>query len=222
MSKVLIDLVGKKFGRLTVIRREGFKQCSTKQPTWACQCDCGGSKVVLGVHLRGGTVRSCGCLHLERAKKLNRSHGGSGTATHTSWRAMRERCTNPSNSHYKNYGGRGIGFTAKWNKFENFLLDMGERPEGTSLERRDNNGDYEPENCFWATPNQQSRNTTRTIKIEWQGRTQCMKDWAKEIGVTDCALKYRIKKFGLQTAMTMPKYSKSNKKVPHESNDRQP
>ena len=204
MSRKLIDLVGKRFGKLIVIKREGSVQRNTSQPTWLCRCECGKTSVVMGGNLRNGVTNSCGCL-----KKSNSLvHGMSGSPEHQSWRGMIARCTDPNNSHYSKYGGRGIKVCKRWHKFENFFTDMGNRLPGTSLDRwPDNNGDYKPSNCRWALPQEQSRNTTRSVKITFKGRTMCRKDWAEEIGITDGALKNRLKKYSLEKAMTKGRLS---------------
>lgn len=204
--KPVIDLTGKSFGRLRVISYGGFVLQGVKKRVkvhrWNCICSCGRKAEVSGVNLRTGVTQSCGCLAVERNGA--RTHGKTKTPTHNSWRAMIERCYNKNNSHYKNYGGRGIVVYAPWRgSFEAFLLDMGERPPGKTLDRFPyNNGNYEPSNCRWAEKNEQIRNTTRTVFISWRGETLCRKDWAIRIGITDTALEYRLKKWGLEKAMT--------------------
>ena len=205
MSKKLIDLTGLRFGRLLVIRREGAVKRGTAQPTWLCQCDCGESKIALGASLRGGVVKSCGCIKRENGPRINRSHGMSGSLTYNSWRAMKERCDNPNNSHYAIYGGRGVRYRPEWGSFEHFYADMGDRPRGTTLDRKDPNGEYSKDNCLWATAKEQSRNTTRSVFITWGGKTLCLKDWAKELGILHGALQYRLKHWPFEIAMTASK-----------------
>lgn len=199
MSRVLIDLTGKRFGMLVVIYRWGFIQKNTKQPTWLCRCDCGDVSIVEGSNLRKGATRSCGCL-----KKANgRIHGMTGSPEHQTWRGMIARCTDVNNSHYPKYGGRGIKVCERWLTFEGFYADMAPRPKGTSLDRfPDNTGDYEPNNCRWAFPKEQSRNTERTAFITFRNETLCRKDWAARLGITDGALKNRLSKWSLEDAMT--------------------
>lgn len=201
MSRKLINLSGNRFGKLLVIERCGYMQKNSKQPTWLCICDCGVSTLAVGYQLRNGSQRSCGCLRKENGK----THGRTGTPEHQSWRAMRERCLSPNNSHYSKYGGRGIGFCKRWGLFENFLFDMGSRPVNHSLERINNDLGYSPENCVWASPNKQSRNTSRTVKITYGSETLCLRDWATRLGLTSGALKYRLKKWTLEEALTTPK-----------------
>lgn len=151
------NLTGKSFGRLTVVCL-----ASTNRYGWECLCICGSKTVVITASLRNGHTRSCGCLQREAVTK----HGFKGTPTWNSWRNMRSRCRDPHHISYSSYGGRGIKVCDRWNSFENFLADMGERPTGKSIDRIDNNGNYEPGNCMWSTPgeqiNKQRRRTRKT------------------------------------------------------------
>lgn len=133
------------------------------------------------------------------------THRMTKTATYTTWRGMVERCTNPKNNHWHIYGARGISVCARWRSFENFLADMGPRPDGMTLDRIDNSRGYEPGNCRWATPAQQSRNTERNVWIDWDGRRKTLKDWAADLGIAHRALTYRLRRWPLHKAMTTPK-----------------
>lgn len=208
MSGRLKQLKGLRFGRLLVIDRSGTRVspngCS--KPLWRCLCDCGNEIDVIGQALRNGSTQSCGCLQREVMSTANLTHGMSDSAEYQSWRAMRERCNNPNNSHYHIYGGAGITYSHEWDDFEIFLLDMGLRPSGSTLDRYpDRSGHYGPANCRWATPMEQSRNTSRTDLITWCGVTMCRKDWADKLGITTVALKFRIKNWGIEKAMTLKK-----------------
>lgn len=214
MSKPAKDLTGQRFGRLLVLERAGTYETpnGSKKPLWLCRCDCGNTAKVVTQGLTTGTTNSCGCYQKEATGNRARVHGRTHTPTHQTWRGMRERCTNPNSNHYHLYGAKGVGFCERWDKFENFLEDMGERPEGTSLDRYpDPKGNYEPGNCRWATPAEQSRNTERTVMITWDGVTLCRKDWAERLGITTVALKVRLKKWGLERAMTTPRFESGRK-----------
>jgi len=155
----LIDLANKRFGRLFVVERAGTKH---GEAAWRCWCDCGKESVVSGYKLRVGETQSCGCLHSDVSSALyatmTRTHGATNTPTYRSWNHMRDRCLNANNHAWKHYGGRGITVCERWGSYEAFLADMGERPEGRTLDRIDVNGNYEPGNCRWATATQQAQN----------------------------------------------------------------
>lgn len=132
---------------------------------WACLCSCGNVKVVAACSLISRDVQSCGCLYKERSgtDSVSFRHGHAGrtgkrSPTYASWTAMRTRCTNPNSPRWSSYGGRGITVCDRWQEFKNFLDDMGERPEGKTLDRIDVNGNYEPKNCRWATQKEQHDN----------------------------------------------------------------
>lgn len=152
----LLDINGKKFSRLTVIERSA----NTKHgaATWKCICECGNYCVVSSSSLVQLKTKSCGCLNIENAAILNKTHGLTGTPEYQSWRGMKERCNNPKNSHYEIYGGRGISYPDDWSDFSVFLKDMGNRPIGTQLDRIDVNISYSKDNCKWSDLTQQAFN----------------------------------------------------------------
>jgi hypothetical protein len=164
-----VNISGQKFERLLAIEpiRGG------KKIKWRCLCDCGNERLIDGAKLRNGESRSCGCLQKElqssRIAQSNLRHGhnkkGQQTKTHKSWVAMLHRCRGQNYSDYYRYGGRGITVCERWHLFENFLADMGERPEGKTLDRIDVYGNYTPENCRWATLSEQQRNKQCHRKI---------------------------------------------------------
>jgi hypothetical protein len=150
------DIAGQRFGRWFVIRRP--PDDSKKRARWICQCDCGKTAVVISTSLRLGQSRSCGCLHRELLSARLKTHGKSHTTEYMSWHAMHQRCINDKHIAWEHYGGRGIKVCKRWQDFETFLADMGKRPEGLSLDRINNDGDYEPANCRWSSPKEQSNN----------------------------------------------------------------
>ena len=151
-----IDLIGQRFGRLTVLSRQGS---IGQKVAWLCLCDCGNKRVIISEKLKTGRTKSCGCFQTEQRFK----HGMYGIPEYTIWGAMLQRCKNKNNVRYNDYGGRGIAVCRRWEKFVTFYKDMGERPQGLTIERIDNNKGYFPDNCKWATMTENLKNKRNNI-----------------------------------------------------------
>ena len=183
--------LGQVFGRLTAVSQAPSRG---KYHYYLCRCECGVEKEVYKSSLTRGVTTSCSCLFREVLTERLKTHDMSGTPTYKSWTAMRGRCTNPRDEGYKNYGGRGISVAPEWSSFEQFLADMGERPEGTSLERRDNSEGYCKDNCQWATPKQQARNRRSNINITWKGETKTLTEWCEILNKPYMTVRARLVK----------------------------
>lgn len=162
------DLTNKRFGRLFVVGLDRITGAE-KRVYWTCWCDCCAEKAIRSDGLMSGAVQSCGCLRKERAAAATKlaclKHGMCNTGTYRSWSQMKVRCQAPANHKFKDYGGRGIKVCDRWQSFENFLADMGVRPDGTSIDRIDVNGNYEPGNCRWADAKTQRANRRDSKKV---------------------------------------------------------
>lgn len=191
MGKVQ-NISGNKYGKLTVISFAGLSL--DKHATWLCKCDCGVEKIIRANKLKMGYTKSCGCLlgesHLESSLKRKKSK------EYRTWQHMKSRCHNPNTSGFENYGGRGIIVCAEWrNSYLTFLRDMGRSPsEYHSIDRIDNNGNYEPSNCKWATRSEQNSNTRRTRFIRYKGEEKTITQWSEELKINRTTLSRMIKK----------------------------
>lgn len=189
----IIDKSGQRFGRLVARQRVGIGQ----DARWACDCDCGGSTLVRTSNLKGeGGIRSCGCVLPKMKKNASaKTHGRCTQPGHDIWRGMLRRCSDKTD---KNYGGRGIIVCDRWLVFENFLQDMGRRPSAKhTIDRIDVDGNYEPSNCRWATPEQQASNRRElrgTRMLTFGGQTLSVTAWSRRIGVSRQALFQRLQR----------------------------
>lgn len=179
-----------RFGRLMTIRRVLSPSGMWR---WECLCDCGKVCLVAGTNLGNGRTRSCGCLRRPPSQK---THGLSGSVEYETWRSMKDRCYNPRAPQYVNYGGRGIEVCSRWlNSFEHFLSDMGRRPSSRhSLDRIDNHGHYEPENCRWATADVQQNNRRSNHYVEYMGERMTVTQAAKKAGANIVLVRSRVKR----------------------------
>lgn len=203
-----IDRTGRKYGRLTAVRRAENDKHGNSQ--WECLCDCGAVAIVSSPSLATGNTKSCGCLSKElagiRARERSTTHGLSNTRTYKVWAGMRKRCRNPNDIAYYYYGGRGIKVCERWMKFENFLADMGEVPEGMSIERLDVNGDYCPENCVWLPNSEQRKNVRNNVHVVYEGEKMILSDFARKIGRRPSRISTWLKKgFTPEQMLTKPK-----------------
>lgn len=185
--KRILPPIGQVFGRLTVLG-EG-----KRSRHWLCQCCCGSKPEEINKQsLKRGLTKSCGCIRKENPP--TKRHGMSKTNIHKIWSGMHERCNNPNHRFYYAYGGRGIYVCERWSSFENFYDDMGNKPEGKSLDRIDNNGPYAPWNCRWATQKTQARNSRLATQLTWMGKTQSIIEWSEELGMNKNTISTRIKR----------------------------
>lgn len=178
-------LIGEQFGRWTIVEAipHGFSKCV---------CICGNYKTLRTSHLLRGASKSCGCYARDVTIKRKLVHGQSYTATYRIWCSMRSRCSDKNSPKYKDYGGRGITVCERWNSYENFLEDMGEKPQGMSIDRINNAGSYDPTNCRWATSKEQGSNKRNNKYIKFNGETKTASEWSRVYGLSLTTLNRRI------------------------------
>lgn len=198
----LKNLVGMRFGRLVVTKFVGYRehQHSVRRSLWECVCDCGKAHITTAKMLRSGSPSSCGCLQRDAASKTAKTHGMSRTKIYKVWTSMRLRCSNPNDQGWHRYGARGITVCKEWDEsFDKFYKDMGDAPDGHSVDRIDNDGPYSKDNCRWATKSEQGDNTRVTRRITHLGKTQSLRQWCKELNIHYTTALERIKKYNLTT-----------------------
>jgi hypothetical protein len=195
-------MVGQRFARLLV--QEMVKHASGRT-CCLCRCDCGNFTTVETSNIRRGLTRSCGCLRSETAGKSTVRHGMSRTREHSSWKSMKQRCCNPQSPFYHRYGARGITICKRWEDFENFYADMGPKPIGMSLDRIDNDKGYSPENCRWATAQQQARNRSNNTILTIDGQSRTISEWCDLNGIKRTTVIQRIRSGAdIVSALTRP------------------
>lgn len=198
---ILIDLTGQTFGRLTVLKRciqddKKEHNAASRSSKWVCKCSCGNIITTYSSYLRTGHVKSCGCLREENRHRLHRTHGLSNSRLFHTWTNMIQRCSNPNNKRYKDYGGRGITVCEEWKhdfmSFYNWAMTHGYRDDLT-IDRQNNNGDYCPENCRWVDKIIQANNTRSNRYITYHNRTQTLADWCRELEIKCHIVSHRLK-----------------------------
>lgn len=202
----VVDRIGQRVGKLMVIERVANKQeGNSVRACWLCVCDCGNKIVATGQNLskallgKGGT-RSCGCLMGKTIK-----HGLFDARIYGVWANMIQRCTNPKNSGFKSYGGRGITVCDEWRDFRNFYADMGHAPSSRTLDRRNNSLGYSKENCRWATKKEQGNNRRSNLYITLCGKKQTLSQWAEETGLSDFCIASRLRSgWTIEKTLTLP------------------
>lgn len=190
------SILGRRFGRLVSVARVNRSGSNAKI---TCRCDCGTVLDIGAANLVSGRTVSCGCRMRElnaSIGKTSQTHGLSKTREYETWSRIIQRCHNPNSAGFRKYGARGIFVCDRWREsFDKFLADMGPRPPGEySIDRIDNTGGYTPDNCRWATPSEQARNTSRTRLVEFKGETLCFAEWAERAGMREQTLRHRLKR----------------------------
>lgn len=201
-----VDLTGKKFTRLTVIARHGSTK--SKKAVWLCQCECGGKTKVTSQMLTSGRTKSCGCLHKEQLSAGHSTHCLSKTRLHKAWCNMKTRCYNQNNKDYSRYGGRGIIMCDEWKNdfvsFYNWAIINGYN-DMLTLDRIDNNGNYEPSNCRWITMQKQCNNRHSNHMITYNGETHTISEWSEIVGMSRDALVSRLRRgWDIEKTLTTP------------------
>ena len=189
----LIDLTGQRFGRLVVIERAD--NSADGRARWLCRCDCGQSKTVLGEHLKKGRTKSCGCAKSESSSKRFKKHGGRNSKLYRIWSNMKDRCNNPDCKVYSDYGGRGIKVCKEWiddfSAFQKWALANGYK-EGLTIDRKDNDKGYSPDNCRWTDRKIQGNNKRNCRYITYKGQRKTVAEWSDITGTPHDTLLYRL------------------------------
>lgn len=166
-------------------------QMADSNPTGLCQCGCG-QPTAIAKQTRRGNIKGLPLRFVRGHKSTHKSHGLTDSVEYRNWKHMLERCRNPQHPKWPRYGGRGISVCKQWLSFERFIEDMGPKPPGASIDRINNNGNYEPSNCRWATPKQQSQNTSNNVVLEHNGTSLCLAEWERVLGLYKGCLSRRL------------------------------
>lgn len=202
------DRTGLRYGMLVVIR---MVQDGARPNNWLCRCDCGNEVIVRGSNLASGNTKSCDCRRRGPRKDASKYH-----PEYIIWKAMRQRCFDVNAISYHNYGGRGITICKEWDSFKNFLKDMGPRPSPShQIDRKDNEGNYNLENCRWVIPKVNSRNRRSTRYIEFAGETLALAAWCERLNLPMGAISARIQSgWTIERAFNTPIGAKRTKVLP--------
>lgn len=216
MSK-LIDLEGKRYGKLMVVKRMANRDKAVT--VWECKCDCGNTTIVTSANLRSGRTKSCGCLRGIVSKQKATTHGMSKSKLYYIWSDIKQRCYQKNNPAFKFYGGRGIKMCNEWFKsYERFMkwAEINGYHEGLTIERIDVNGDYCPDNCKWIQLSEQAQNRRSNILIDYNGESHCLSEWCNIYKVNYYLVYNRIhkNKWSFERAISEPAHvEKRNKKA---------
>jgi len=200
-NRILVN-IGDKYGRLTVTGEPVRFKNYIKYPVI---CECGNTKLITSQALREGKTQSCGCLQKERTGQASFKHGFSHTNIHNIWMGIIQRCTDINSSSYKNYGGRGIKISDEWLDFTVFLSDMGDKPKGLTIDRKNNNGDYSKENCHWVDRKQQANNRRSSKLLTYKNETMTQSQWEDKYNMRKGMLWERLNRgWTLERALLTP------------------
>lgn len=206
-ASVVIDMTGQTIGRWTVLRRSE-SVIDGRRAAWVCRCACGTERPIPGTSLRRGRSLSCGCAVQPLPPATRHAHAPRGRRSpeYYVWGAIVARCTNPRSGGWKKYGARGIRVCDRWRDFVAFLADMGQRPSPQhSIERRNNDGDYEPGNCRWGTDAEQRRNKRTSRFVTFRGETRILQDWSTATGLAPSTIGARLNRgWSAERALTTP------------------
>ena len=204
----MLNITGKQFGRWTVLHRVGND--ARGGATWRCRCQCGNERIIITAQLNSGKSKSCGCLKVEVAKQFWTTHGRSRTRIYSVWRGMLRRCHNVQCKTYPRYGGRGIQVCERWHTLDHFVADMGQPPfKGAEIDRVNNDGNYEPENCRWVTRRANVMNSTGPRFVTINGSTKCVKEWCAHFGISPGSVYKRLGRgWNVTDALSIPPRSR--------------